>query len=791
MSLLDNHWLAGPRDRLRTDTIQRFDPRFWTVNFPRPMMAAVTSTGPDSLTVDLSFYEAGNLAGLIWESADTLDHPLTGYETRRDYRGLTWSFRWRSSGAMLALNSVNGPTLTIEGRDATGATRTWYVRLWNYAQGSPTDARISLDFSKLDGGYALPADADRVWAGDIDRLFISMVPSGFVPGAATPLANAPLTAKVILSDSLTDGAGAVLAIGDAMTPPHSLRMAGGYDDQYNQTPARILRNCQQLGYRGWINHYVGMSHYYRLAWNTAEARWIVNTAAPVLDGPCAAWHSDFLKLAHALDYQVILSLSFELFNAHAPLAWRQQDHQGAPALTGWSPPSTLISPCSTTAVAYLKAVAAAFVALYPAGAARWFQIGEPWWWTGIGSSRKPHIYDPATTAAYTAATGLAVPPALTSFTANATSAQLAYVDWCAGKLAEATFALRDQVRTSAPGAKVLILLYTPQITDPVSTLPARLNVPAAWARPAFDVLQLEDYEHVTEEAWALHRSGLDAVGAKLAYLVGESHYFAGFVASAAEQDDWRPISQAITDARQRGFNQTFIWAYPQVCRDGFSFSQNEEEDGLTGFHDVSFPLEIGYGSSGGPEYSTNIITTASGHEQRLINWAQARMRYDVGLGVRSEADLHLVLRFFHARLGRAYGFRFRDPLDHASNDGAAPVTPLDQRLGTGNGTATDFPLVKDYSDGTGAPPRRILLPVAGTLRVAVGGAELISGWSWSAEEKLLRFTNAPATGAAITAGYLFDVPVRFDQDRLEVDMETFRASQLVSIPLIEVPIETL
>src|SRR3990167_1726987 len=109
-------WLATARDQIRKDWIKRFDPRFWTVNFPRPMMAAVTTTAPDALRVDAVFHSAADLAGLIWDAEDRIDHPLLGYETARDFRGLTLRFRWRSSG-VLPLDAVNGPTLTIEGRD--------------------------------------------------------------------------------------------------------------------------------------------------------------------------------------------------------------------------------------------------------------------------------------------------------------------------------------------------------------------------------------------------------------------------------------------------------------------------------------------------------------------------------------------------------------------------------------------------------------------------------------------------------------------------------------------------
>src|ERR1700744_2655597 len=143
-------WLAGDADadRARKQAggwIKRFDPRFWTVNFPRPMMAAVTTTAPDALRVDSVFYRSDDLAGLIWEAADTIDHPLLRYETARDFRQCTIAFRWRSSGLM-PLDAINGPTLTIEGRDASGAAKSWYVRLWNYAEGTPEDATITLDF---------------------------------------------------------------------------------------------------------------------------------------------------------------------------------------------------------------------------------------------------------------------------------------------------------------------------------------------------------------------------------------------------------------------------------------------------------------------------------------------------------------------------------------------------------------------------------------------------------------------------------------------------------------------
>ena len=117
-------WLARKRDGQQSDYIQRFDPRFWTVDFPRPTMASVVTTAPDALRVDVEFHLAGALAGLIWDSTDRFDHPLLAYDTDRDYSRTTLRFRWRSGG-VLPLDAVHGPTLTIEGRNASEAPRTW------------------------------------------------------------------------------------------------------------------------------------------------------------------------------------------------------------------------------------------------------------------------------------------------------------------------------------------------------------------------------------------------------------------------------------------------------------------------------------------------------------------------------------------------------------------------------------------------------------------------------------------------------------------------------------------
>ncbi|WP_174275092.1 DUF2460 domain-containing protein [Sphingomonas bacterium] len=758
----------------RTQTfVKRFDPRFWTVNFPRPMMAAVTTTGATSLAVDAVFYKADDLAGLIWEAEDRFDHPLLAYETDRDFRGLTLAFRWRSSG-VLALDGINGPTLTIEGRDAEGNPRSWYVRLWNYASGTPDDAAILLDFDAMDGGFLLPGEADRVWAGDIDRLFVSLVAPGYT-GADGAL-ESPQEAQVTLSDIVCEGARSVLAIGDAFVPGHRLRIATGYDDSYNLTPARVLRTILQLGYRGTINHYVGMSHYFRLEANSGG--FYASLAGGVLNVACAAWHASFAAEAKALGFELILSLSYELLDQHCWGDWKQRAEDGAPALTGWVPPSTLLSPANAGAMSYLRQVAQAFAGIAAAAGLRVrFQIGEPWWWvTGDG---RPCLYDDAARAAFGGA-----PVSIASVRGALDAGRKALLDQAGALLAASTAALCAAVRAVAADAELLLLAYLPSVLDPAAPEVRRANLPMGWARPAFDVLQLEDYDWVTGDDAGATAAGTREAALRLGYPLGETHYFSGFVLNAGDAGaQWPLIERAAMAGQARGHAETFVWALPQVARDGFLHFELGDES-MQAFDDVDFPIAIGAHASVEPGFSTAIVASASGVEQRNMDWAQARLRFDAGPGVRSQADIEALLRFFRARRGAARGFRFRDPLDDSSAGSTDAAGFGDVPLGIGDGARTRFALVKLYGDD--APElRRITRPIAGSVRVGVGGSERLTGWALE-EGGIVSFASAPAAGQAVTAGYRFAVPVRFAEDHLQVSLGAVLAGEAPSVPLIEV-----
>lgn len=769
-------WLATQRRGQDSDWIQRFDPRFWTVDFPRPMMASLVTTAPDTLRVEAEFFTTADLAGLIWESADRLDHPLLAYATDRDYSRTTLRFRWQSGG-VIPLDGIDGPTLTIEGRDAAGAARSWYVRLWNYATGTPEDAQIVLPFSALAEGWE--AAGDPVHPADIDRMFISLAPPGFDDAAEE---GDPLPARVDgwveLSGIACEGHRAMLEIGDVLLPPHGTGIATGYDDCYNQSPARVLRSIRGLGYRGSIIHYIGMSHFFRLS--AGEGRWLADPGG-ALCVPAEKWHADFFALAQAQGFEVIASLSYELFATHCPEAWQQRAHDGEAARTGWEPPSALLSPANDAAMGWLRAVAANIVALQrEAGLPVRFQIGEPWWWV-MGDGRIC-LYDDAARAAFGG-----TPPAIADMRGPLSVAQLAMLDDAGALLAASTAALTDVVRSAAgaDGAEVLLLAFTPTLLDPAMPELHRANLPEGWAWPAFDRLQLEDYDWLTAGADGLRRSAYRTIDDLLGYPRDRQDYLAGFVLSADDADSyWRRIDAGLDQAQSRGIERLFVWALPQISRDGFTRLTPTPEDAMQHFDDVPYPLALGRDATVSPEFSTSVTVTASGHERRSTLWSDARLRFDVGPGIRSEAELATLIAFFRARRGAARGFRLADPYDFSSNAMVGTPTMLDQIIGTGDGLTATYRLVKNYGGADDPQTRPITRPRPDSIVISVDGVPE-TDWTLGADGTIL-FDNAPLPGATIRAGFLFDVPVRFAEDRLDISGASFAAGEAPSVPLIEI-----
>jgi uncharacterized protein (TIGR02217 family) len=206
-----------------------------------------------------------------------------------------------------------------------------------------------------------------------------------------------------------------------------------------------------------------------------------------------------------------------------------------------------------------------------------------------------------------------------------------------------------------------------------------------------------------------------------------------------------------------------------------------------GFHEVRFPANLSFGSVGGPERRTEIVTLTNGFEERNSPWAHSRRRYDAGVGLRSLDDVEALIGFFEARRGQLFGFRWKDWADYRSCGAKRTVAADDQVLGTGDGVRVVYPLVKTYRSGDEVYVRPIAKPVAGTVRVALDGQPRIESIDWSVDVAtgLVTFVAAPDPGVIVTAGYEFDVPVRFDTDRIQTSVASFKAGDVPSVPVVE------
>ena len=208
------------------------------------------------------------------------------------------------------------------------------------------------------------------------------------------------------------------------------------------------------------------------------------------------------------------------------------------------------------------------------------------------------------------------------------------------------------------------------------------------------------------------------------------------------------------------------------------------------FHEVQFPANLSFGSIGGPERRTEIVTLANGFEERNTPWAHSRRRYDAGLGLRSLEDIEKLIAFFEARQGQMYGFRWKDWSDFKSSSAAKEPDFRDQVIGEGDGATAEFQLRKTYRSGEINYGRPIKKPVQGSVTIGFSGDKMAEGVDWSMDLStgVISFESPPDESVIITAGFQFDVPVRFDVDHIHTSVASFQAGEVPSVPVVEVRI---
>ena len=205
------------------------------------------------------------------------------------------------------------------------------------------------------------------------------------------------------------------------------------------------------------------------------------------------------------------------------------------------------------------------------------------------------------------------------------------------------------------------------------------------------------------------------------------------------------------------------------------------------FHEVRFPANLSFGSVGGPERRTEIVTLTNGFEERNTPWEHARRRYDAGVGMRSLDDVETLIAFFEARRGQLFGFRWKDWSDYKSCRPNGEVAFDDQPIAIGDGVTRAFQLTKTYSSGDVHYVRPITKPVAATVRMGVAGDEFREVLHYEVDHAtgVVTFVDAPDEGSEITGGFEFDVPVRFDTDTIQTSVASFRAGDVPRVPIVE------
>jgi hypothetical protein len=375
--------------------------------------------------------------------------------------------------------------------------------------------------------------------------------------------------------------------------PHGMQMTSGFDDTYNITPWRQVDNTWQLGYRGYFTCYMGMSHYFKAFSSGGSATFenkVVKDAAQPLNFPTQKWCESLFAQMVAKGYKFVWSTSYEILNTYCPEEWKQRDYLQRPALSGWSPPSSFLIPAKLEAMDYLARTIKHGISLMRAAgwaeADCYFQIGEPWWWDGSYSGGAPCIYDNYTQALYVTETGNAVPtPLIQSYREPVTTTQQPYLEWLGTKLGNSTNYIRDTVKATYPTSKATLLFFSPQLFDGsqnvggLPTLPADntsmrniINFPITeWEYPNYDFMQIEDYDWIIDGQLDNLPLTVEAATVLLGYPIAVVHYFVGFVLFAYQEWIWPNINIATRGAKLANIPNIYVWAYPQVIRDGILY----------------------------------------------------------------------------------------------------------------------------------------------------------------------------------------------------------------------------
>ncbi|MCX8125328.1 MAG: hypothetical protein N3F66_14360 [Spirochaetes bacterium] len=596
----------------------QLQPMLMTCDFNYEMiMSVVTPYGTNNrIEIQGNFRTRNDFGGMIWTSEDRWSHPNFKYATNKNFSGVKLSYNYKIEGYIPRLDDINGQSLTV-----TNADGTHMVRVWNYAPYRPLqdwEAASGLTFprGRTPGDQSgeegiIEIDFDNLYAGwqeyewvfdgydeqgnpighweksskwhkidptTIERLMWGFTPITFDYGEKYPLSDSQ-SFKVTLSNWTVEGA---RNLGTTIPfKKHIYRLADGFDDSYAATPERYINLFYELGFRKWIDLYIGASHYYdKKGLFDASGNPIpdptgyvlyryIQKTTPVLNEGFKAWFIDFCKRAEEKKYVVVGSISLETVDA--PETWWQRAYDGTPATSGWIPTPHFVSFTNNEVKEYYKNYAKAIADIqFNSGLKVCIQLGEPWWWNqGI----KPCFYDTSTKQKFWQEMGYDLPIYNSMWQQKYDKNALQWLRQQNGKFLEM---IRDYIRSLYPEALITVLFFPPTVIDlnRVGEMMKDANFPSEYWKNKdetknLNFFQIEDYDWIIDDD-AHHKFVYKFTWENLKYQSYRTHYFAGFVLNSMpiESDLWQRINTALIDGVNNEF-ESYIWAGTQIRRDGW------------------------------------------------------------------------------------------------------------------------------------------------------------------------------------------------------------------------------
>ncbi len=550
----------------------------WSINNNFESSAAVTSETFKDLTVTGTFRTQSDMVGLYWNSKDIITHPYISYGSRYDYSGVKLEFDYEMTGC----TDFSNPSISISIVKNSGET--YYLTMNRFIKKN----HVTIDFNKLtllagnsyfdkDGREQTVKKQTKLDVTDIKSIMLVLVPEGYVPSSTyTIMKNANFTCR-ISNINVVNGA---ICIEQPRLEAHQYRLCEGYDDIYNMNPYRISNEMRKLGYVGWVNLYLGASHYYEkygdvgdiiadnAFTNNRTEKMTLDKDVP-LNAAFRAWLDCYSRKLKMNDVEnLVISVSME--NIQTPQSWRQMDSNDNFAVTGWNPSTFLISPCNDDAVEYMQRVSAECLDITVAnGFKPVLQMGEVWWWWNENDmpNQSPCFYDNATRTKYLAEHGVPLPEYENVSTKEYDKSAM---KWLNQQLVKYSDSLSKVVKSDRYSDGLYIaLFYLPSVIDEdrVPSMMIDVNyLPDAYSPYKLDVLQIEDYDWVINQS--IHHREAYAVGKELGFNESGLHYFGGFVLYPEDAARYWPlIEKALEDAIAHNFKEVYVWAGTQVRRD--------------------------------------------------------------------------------------------------------------------------------------------------------------------------------------------------------------------------------